>query len=1312
MTKQKLSSYEGMHYMIGFMENESRIAEPGKQLDQKIFISSNHDATLQVKMGTLFPVQHKVRKDEILTLNIPFEYESFISEEIKRNLVEITSDYPISISAFSSIPRSTDSYAVIPITNWGKEYVAVSLPNDQYNLKTLDSIKDKTPRTSQVLIMAAYNNTKVTITPASQTGRKNPANTAFDVILDKGESYLVKSWSYPRGMGDMTGTIIKSDKPVGVLSGHVRTALLQGFVAQPPDSKDHLLEMLMPLSAWGKEYVSIPFGTNPNNGDYFKIVTAENNVSITLESAGISHEYQLGNKRSLVVEGIKEPALWKANAPFQLAQFMYRTGDTAESFFYDPSMLVIPPREQFVNKIIFNTPYNNFAGTVGMKFIEHYVSIIAELEALGTLRLDGKLLLSSTDIENQQIGETGLYHAKVLVESGKHELISETGRFAGILYGVGNFDSYAMTLGCSLLNPSIEDNIPPYASVFEECGKLTGTISDVINDSSFGIYYASVQTDITENYNWNIAPFEPDDENISFTAEPIDKFKDGRFVLDYYDKSGNRERYEFVYNAILLEYPEEIILPPMDYKDSVCFDFTIKNNSKNAMDFLSSEFTVDSRVKLYLDITPPAVLASGQEIKAKLCLDPDGNSSPFYGKVTMDFGCDVTLEIPYNGVLMALDLQSKGVDFGSVQLGKVNCSAVSIVNNGNFDVLLNELEFTDEFELDTLGLFPYILGSQQELFIPVCFSPDERRDYSDAISFINEYNLSIKANVSGTGIAPLVESNILDFGKLRIGSSKTLPCEINNTGNQIAILSFNGFSQKTHSDDGTSALLQTFDNLQIEVNTAVEEDITHIPLDTNKYIIEASYKTNWEQHPDISITVTGQGTIPVIEAHNHNFGNIEIHTEKEENVKLISSSGNEDLTVDEVFIADGDKDAFEIDTDLMKNIIIPINNSTSTAIKFKPKRIGYHELTLGVIHDAKPNFMRDTVYLLLVGNALPPDNYNIEINTLVGQINSCVYETAEILIKNNAFDAELTGLRLEKSNDDFEAEILDFNPMMINSGESAIFKVRIYAERGIIGKVKVIATFFDRDEIESEFDVVPVSGLVILDDISPTRYAVGDYVDLKLSGSFESGIDTLGGFFLSIGVDYTHLSLVSEKIELNLDILGENLKYNLNISKTKDKLEFFLSEDLINIIENVIWSVELRFLGLLSEKIKGDWKISAASDKCFEPAEKIWSTELDSVCNYDARHIFISAERAHANIYPNPVVDNLRIKTIYPEQVNNVRVSIMNSLGTKYMLTDDANIRAGEDLLEFDVSRFPSGTYFLIFETETLKKNILFIIIR
>ena len=120
------SAYKGTHFYVGFMQNEIdwSILIVGKLILQ-IQIVAEQKANIIVTMpyeSTL----HTIDADSILVINVRDGMEIEKSEEITRNLVEIESDVPIVVYCFNSRSQTTDSYAAIPVSRWGNEYVTVN----------------------------------------------------------------------------------------------------------------------------------------------------------------------------------------------------------------------------------------------------------------------------------------------------------------------------------------------------------------------------------------------------------------------------------------------------------------------------------------------------------------------------------------------------------------------------------------------------------------------------------------------------------------------------------------------------------------------------------------------------------------------------------------------------------------------------------------------------------------------------------------------------------------------------------------------------------------------------------------------------------------------------------------------------------------------------------------------------------------------------------------------------------------------------------------------------------------------------------
>ena len=92
---RKNSSFEGLHFYVGFMENEVLDAFPDKRVEQRIFISSQFNANVTIGFAGYAPVQkYTLKKGVVTDISIPVVFENRVSENISKKLIEINQVIP------------------------------------------------------------------------------------------------------------------------------------------------------------------------------------------------------------------------------------------------------------------------------------------------------------------------------------------------------------------------------------------------------------------------------------------------------------------------------------------------------------------------------------------------------------------------------------------------------------------------------------------------------------------------------------------------------------------------------------------------------------------------------------------------------------------------------------------------------------------------------------------------------------------------------------------------------------------------------------------------------------------------------------------------------------------------------------------------------------------------------------------------------------------------------------------------------------------------------------------------------------------
>jgi hypothetical protein len=187
--------------------------------------------------------------------------------------------------------------------------------------------------------------------------------TQGDVMLDQFDA-----WNYHNG-SDATGFFLSADKPVAVFSG-ADCVMVPGL---PWYACDHIEEQVIPLAAWGTEYVGarhphrVP-AINPSPETvYWRVIAAGNATTVTLQPpvAGVGGVIQLASLGDFYEFETAESFVATSNDPFMLVQYMSGCYNVitqtaspmscAQGATGDPYMMQMVPVEQWLTSLPFVT---------------------------------------------------------------------------------------------------------------------------------------------------------------------------------------------------------------------------------------------------------------------------------------------------------------------------------------------------------------------------------------------------------------------------------------------------------------------------------------------------------------------------------------------------------------------------------------------------------------------------------------------------------------------------------------------------------------------------------------------------------------------------------------------------------------------------------------------------------------------------------------------------------------------------------------------------------------------------------------------
>jgi hypothetical protein len=388
--------------------------------NQTLFVASGQAAFGTIESpGLSNPISFQVTPGGVTTQTIPLSLMITSSDVVENKGIRVAADREVQMYGLSQAPATTDAYAAIPLAALGTRYRVMSYPTSA-RLSSFQGL------TSQFAFAATRDDTTVTITPTANAGART-AGVPYTVNLNRLQTYQLKAV----GSGDLTGTLIVSDKPIAVFSGH-----LCADVPTNQQACDHLIEQLPSTDTWGSSFMTVSLATR-TKGDIIRVLANDDDTTIQVRGDTIVDVVlNAGQTKEFVGLGINQIT---ATKPVLVAQ--YSQGTTTDGVTSDPFMMLVPPASQFLTSYIFATPVNT-AITI------HYVNVVAKTADIqsGTVLLDGAAVAAGSFTA---ISGTAYSAARISITQGNHS-ISGSEALGIYVYGFGPADSYGYPGGFGL----------------------------------------------------------------------------------------------------------------------------------------------------------------------------------------------------------------------------------------------------------------------------------------------------------------------------------------------------------------------------------------------------------------------------------------------------------------------------------------------------------------------------------------------------------------------------------------------------------------------------------------------------------------------------------------------------------------------------------------------------------------------------------------------------------------------------------------------------------------------------------------------
>lgn len=405
----------GTNFWLGFLSNYTSSSS-----ELNLFISGNEATSGTVSIPLQgWSVTFNIVPGVTTVVPVPIANgNNSTNDMVSNHGIHVVSDDTISLFSINFQSYTADGAMILPVKSIGTDYIASSYQG--------------TYGASEFLIVATEDGTEIEITPSATTLGGHPAGVTYTIQLNEGQTYQVKS------DGDLTGSTIKGTeasgecRPFALFSGVECANIPLGCTAC-----DHIYDQNYSIDTWGQRYFIVPFLTSTTYT--YRILARDDNTTVTLDNGST---IVLNSGQYATYNSVPDEQVISADKPISVIQFM--EGITCSGG-GDPSMLVLNSEERKINDVTFST----VASTV---ITTHTINIIVESTSTSNVMLDGALVNSSsfTPFTSDPLKS----YAQLPLSAGSHNLQLNTG-FTAYVYGMGEAESYAYSVGSFLPSPNI-----------------------------------------------------------------------------------------------------------------------------------------------------------------------------------------------------------------------------------------------------------------------------------------------------------------------------------------------------------------------------------------------------------------------------------------------------------------------------------------------------------------------------------------------------------------------------------------------------------------------------------------------------------------------------------------------------------------------------------------------------------------------------------------------------------------------------------------------------------------------------------------
>ena len=235
----------------------------------------------------------------------------------------------------------SDMFRIFEMQNAANEFVAMTFCDAvgicQIGIVTFEEADENSPIEITLPKRRNFSNPSCSVTFNGEVYKNNDVIT---VTMSPEDAFQLQAEC------DLTGTLIKSEKPIAVFSGS------HDIVVGWGNSKDFMMEQLIPTAYWGNEYIIYPYPESLN-GDIVSILAHKADTEVRIVGYG---NYLIKEARQFIRRRIENDRAVRIWASKKISVVQYILDYTNEA----SAMVVVQPIANYVDKILTHTDFETY----------------------------------------------------------------------------------------------------------------------------------------------------------------------------------------------------------------------------------------------------------------------------------------------------------------------------------------------------------------------------------------------------------------------------------------------------------------------------------------------------------------------------------------------------------------------------------------------------------------------------------------------------------------------------------------------------------------------------------------------------------------------------------------------------------------------------------------------------------------------------------------------------------------------------------------------------------------------------------------